>query len=449
MAWSFVGIGTVATPVTSGNYTLTEPAGVAQYDLLVACIAYRGSAAFTLPAGWNVVATQQSTGDTDATDGIASGVMAYIVRGASAPALQFTRTAGDVAMGRIVAYRGNATSSVYDTGTANTLGAVNVTVTTGTFSTAQANELIVCMGAGGDNYTWSAFDAATDPTAASGATDTTTAPTAGTWIERGDSGTNTGADTSLAIADAIRATAGATGTIQATASGAGRSVLIAGAFKISPNVTVALTGEAVTATPNDLDNATAKALTGEGGTAAAGTLTPAPSKELSGETATGSAGTTSPESGAGLGGEAATASDGTAAPELSIGLSGASATVSAGTIEASGPADPAGYRPIGYGLGAYGLVTYGGVTGGAASPDVTVALSGVGATASAGTIAAASDVPASGEAGSVSSGSLAAFIAAVLGGDAVAVSAGDVEVEGVVAADPGDYIVMARRRGRR
>ena len=78
----------------------------------------------------------------------------------------------------------------------------------------------------------SAFDAATDPTTASGATDTTTAPTAGTWIERADSSTATGADTALAIADAIRATAGATGTIQATSAGGSRGVMIAAAFKI-------------------------------------------------------------------------------------------------------------------------------------------------------------------------------------------------------------------------
>ena len=37
--WSFVGVGTVATPVTATPLTLTEPAGVANGDLLVACIA--------------------------------------------------------------------------------------------------------------------------------------------------------------------------------------------------------------------------------------------------------------------------------------------------------------------------------------------------------------------------------------------------------------------------
>jgi hypothetical protein len=233
MAWDYVSqSGPVETAVTGGDLTLTEPEGAAEGNLLVACIAYRNGAAFTLPADWGLVATQQSSGDTDATNGIASGVMAYIVRGSSAPSYVFTRTNGNVALGRVLCYRGNH-ATPYDTGTANTLAVASGTVTTGTFTTAEAGELIVAMGAGGDNYTWSAFDAATDPATASGATDTTTEPTAGTWIERADSGTGTGADTSLAIADAIRAGAGATGTIQVTASGSARSVMIAGAFKIS------------------------------------------------------------------------------------------------------------------------------------------------------------------------------------------------------------------------
>jgi len=238
MAWDFIAVSAaVETTVAGGNITLNEPSGAAQGDLLVACIAYRSNAAFTLPSGWALVATQQSSGDIDATNGIASGVMAYIVRGASAPSYVFTRTGGDVARGTVVCYRGNH-ATPYDTGSANTLGATSVTVTTGTITTAEANELIVAMGAGGDNYTWSAFDAATDPATASGATDTTTEPTAGTWIERHDSGSGTGADTSLAIADAIRSTAGATGQMQVTSSGAGRSVMIAGAFKISASVEV-------------------------------------------------------------------------------------------------------------------------------------------------------------------------------------------------------------------
>ena len=81
MAWSVPKIGTLATGLgDDGNITLTEPAGIAEGDLMVACLGYRGSNAFTLPSGWSLVATQQSSGDIDATNGIASGGFADIER---------------------------------------------------------------------------------------------------------------------------------------------------------------------------------------------------------------------------------------------------------------------------------------------------------------------------------------------------------------------------------
>lgn len=231
MAWGVPKIGALAE-VASGNLTLAEPAGIAQDDLMIACIGYRSNAAFTVPGDWNLIATQQSSGDTDATNGIASGLMMWCVRGGSAPTLTFNRTAGDVAQGRIIAYAGGH-ATPFDVGSANTLAVASATVTTGTITTAEAGELIVAMVSCGDNLTTSAFDAATDPTTASGATDTTTAPTNGTWIERADNGTGTGVDHGLAIADAIRATAGATGTIQATVSASARHVMIAASFKLA------------------------------------------------------------------------------------------------------------------------------------------------------------------------------------------------------------------------
>lgn len=237
MAWSIVGVGGAVTAGTgTASITLTEPASVASGDLLVACISYRGTNAFTLPSGWNVVSLQQSSGNTSTTttSSIASGVMAYIVRGGSAPDLAFTRTAAsaDVALGRIVAYRGGH-SSPYDTGNASTPVSNNTaTFVTAGVTTAEANELLVAMLAGADNVTTSGFFA-TDPSGSSGASDTTTAPTVGSWIERADSGTNTGADTALAIADAVKSTAGSTGLIGATASASSRHVFIVGAFKIA------------------------------------------------------------------------------------------------------------------------------------------------------------------------------------------------------------------------
>lgn len=232
MAWGVPKLGTIVDDAT-GNFDLIEPSGVAEGDLMIACIAMKGSVVVTPPTGWAACATQQNSGDTDATDGIASGAMFYIVRGSGAPSLTFTRTAGDTAYGRIISYTG-CSSTPLDVGSAATQGSAGATPTTASLTTAEDGELIVAMVAFGDQYTVSAFDAATDPTTASGALDTASLPTAGTWIERSDSNTATGADTGLGIADAIRASAGATGTIQCTVSSAsGRNVMMAAAFKLN------------------------------------------------------------------------------------------------------------------------------------------------------------------------------------------------------------------------
>lgn len=243
MAWDFIAIsGYVETSSSGGDITLTEPTGAQQGDLLVACIAYRSNAAFTLPTGgeWALVATQQSSGDEDATQGIASGLMAYCVRGGSAPNYVFTRTDGNVAQGTVLCYRGNLrSSSVYDTGAATTLGTIGEPALSG-ISTAEANELIIGMISHGDNSLCATFDAVTNPATASGDTDTTTEPTANTWIERFDRGSNTGADTGLMVVDGLKSDSGATGNFSADAVTTTRSVIIVGAFKMATNITLSV-----------------------------------------------------------------------------------------------------------------------------------------------------------------------------------------------------------------
>jgi hypothetical protein len=382
MPWGVPKIGALAT-AASGDLTLIEPAGIAQGDLMVACIGYRDSAAFTLPSGgeWTLVATQQSSGDIDATFGIASGLMAWAVRGAGAPNLVFTRTAGDIAQGRLLCYTG-ATAAPFDVGTANTLASASATVTTATFTTAEANELIVAMTSAGDNLTATAFDAATDPTTASGATDTTTAPTAGTWIERTDDGTNTGADNGLATADAIRATAGATGTIQATISGSARHVMIAAAFKLSSAVTVAINNTNVlgTGTVGSVDNEAATVLSGNSGTTAVGDF--GISQALTGISVTSAVGTDVPSASVPLTSTAGTGAAGTVTNDASVSVSGVDTTGAVGTVVQS-------YSISLTGPGITGEV--GSVGVGAA--DITAALTGTATTGGVGTITASADVP--------------------------------------------------------
>src|SRR5436189_5999133 len=103
-SWQFIGVSTLTSVVTN-NITLTEPAGVRQGDLLVACISHRAAAVtnFTLPAGWTLVDQSTTSSTLTTTSAVASGVMAYIIRGATAPSFAFTRaSAANQGDGRVM-----------------------------------------------------------------------------------------------------------------------------------------------------------------------------------------------------------------------------------------------------------------------------------------------------------------------------------------------------------
>jgi hypothetical protein len=232
MAWTIVGVSSVVE-ATATPLTLTEPAGVADGDLLVACIASRTTATTAVTAtGWTAVGSQNNNNTLTTGSALASGTMLYLIRSGT-PTLAFTLPTGiSVALGRIVAYRGHAATTPLDVATAVTTAVSTTSVSVTGLTTTQADDLIVAMVSGGQEAAWSSFNATT-PSGASGATDTSTAPSA-TWRERADSVTTTGADTSLGVFDALKTAAGATGNLTATASVAAGHVVIAGAFKIKP-----------------------------------------------------------------------------------------------------------------------------------------------------------------------------------------------------------------------
>lgn len=231
-AWTLVGIGSAATAL-SGNVSPVAPAGGQKGDLYVAIIAFRSNAAFAAPAGWTIH-QQQSTGNvsTTASTAIGSGLIASIVRGDAAPATAFTRTAGDVALARILIYRANNGIPRFMTSSSSTAAANATALSTAELNITSKDTLIVAGFCGADNTTVSTFDAATDPTTASAATNTTSPPTAGTWYERADASTTSGADTALGVADAVKATTGLTGAITCTAGAASRHVMVAAAFYV-------------------------------------------------------------------------------------------------------------------------------------------------------------------------------------------------------------------------
>lgn len=234
--WEYVGVSSVASS-SSGNITLTEPAGVQEDDLLVCIISYRSNEAFTSPGAPWVKQEEQNTGNTTAASSAskASGVLFYCIRGASAPGLTFTRTSGNVARAYIVAYRGVDTANPLVDSSSTTLS-VAAGASTSSYmvvsgvTTANDKDLIVYGLCGARNGThFSVF--ATDPATINNTADQTRAPVVGEWSERIESGTTTGADTRISIHDALRGTAGATGDISCVQGWDALHVGVVAAFK--------------------------------------------------------------------------------------------------------------------------------------------------------------------------------------------------------------------------
>jgi hypothetical protein len=100
----FVAVGQNGSVAASDDGVSWFWPGIQEGDLIVAGIASRSSEAFTLPVGWSLVATQQTSGNGNfPPSATASGVMAYVVRGATPPSRVFTRSGGsDVAISALV-----------------------------------------------------------------------------------------------------------------------------------------------------------------------------------------------------------------------------------------------------------------------------------------------------------------------------------------------------------
>lgn len=148
----------------------------------------------------------------------------------------------------------------------------------------------------------------------------------------------------------------------------------------SPDVTLALTGQAATASAGTLGVSTNKALTGQGATAAQGNVSVGSdvTVALSGQAMTGATGTLAPSTTVPLAGSAAAASAGTLVSGASVSLTGQAGTSATGTLTQS--------RTIAL-VGQSGTSQQGnvGVVG-----DVTVALTGQSMTMEQGLLSVAS-----------------------------------------------------------
>jgi hypothetical protein len=235
-------VGSITGPVTQigTNLTVTEPAGCQADDYLVVWIAHKGTVGYQALNGW-IKLENQSIGNTDSTDGIASGELFYIKRGASAPNLTFIweTELGDVAMGMCAAFRGIHLTDPIRASTSKT-AAIGATVATETALSASIGDLCFMGLAGGDAYTFSAEQINGVPTALN---------------ELADNNTTTGSDTTNAVAALVLTLDITSQTLQATCSSAlGRNVIAVAYFKPTANAytlacdygTYALTGQPVT-----------------------------------------------------------------------------------------------------------------------------------------------------------------------------------------------------------
>jgi hypothetical protein len=158
VGWKFVGVSSQVQVTTTGHTLVTTGiSGLQAGDLLIACITSRiaSTTSITLPSGgeWTLIGEQKANNVLTTTSAVASGMMAYCIRGASNPNFTFTHpVAPSVARGVIVAYRWETTSAktpVKDTQSAATTAVNTTAVSTAGFTTANPMSLIIKMCAGG------------------------------------------------------------------------------------------------------------------------------------------------------------------------------------------------------------------------------------------------------------------------------------------------------------
>lgn len=227
MAIAYQAISTVVTKTTTsnGSLTLNAPAGVTTDDLLVACISFRGATTPSIPADWNLIERTTVTGNTSANNNqsIASGLMAWIKRGATNPDFEFGATTGEqfpnLAFGYVVRITGQDLTDPLAGSSVNTLASTNSTVTTGgytrSFLTATADdyiEIMLCMGS--QEVTWSTQQYITGPTA---------------MTEIAQQTSTSGADGSIAVAR-TNVLGDPTGGFSAVSSASRRNALIVASF---------------------------------------------------------------------------------------------------------------------------------------------------------------------------------------------------------------------------
>lgn len=191
MAVAYRTISTLANNGGTGTLTLTEPSGAVSGDLLIACIANRGTVnPIGLPSGWTQIERVFVSNTATNNNARPSLLMAYIERGGTAPSFAFTGF-NNVAIGYVVRLDGHDTLSPIDVSTSLLSDSVITTHSTGAITPTRDDGLwlaMACAGVEGTNGTaWNTHTAIADVTSNS-------------MTEIGDASTINGADVDIGVA---------------------------------------------------------------------------------------------------------------------------------------------------------------------------------------------------------------------------------------------------------
>src|SRR4029077_6272285 len=199
-SWTYISTGPTNN-TTSASIALMMPSGTVAGDLLVAVIAYRiaSTVSMTLPSGgeWTLV-TERKTNNIQAnTNAVASGMMAYCIRGASDPNITFTfPVAPSVGVGPVVAFRGIDPASPLNVSGSSTTPVNTSAVSVAGVTTTVSKAMVVVGLCGGQAVTdWTPINATNPGIGSTGVT--SSPPGINTWRDRtGATPDATGADTS-------------------------------------------------------------------------------------------------------------------------------------------------------------------------------------------------------------------------------------------------------------
>lgn len=238
-----------STVLTAGGnastVTFTEPSGTVSGDILIAIVYFESTGSVTPPAGWSSSFNGTTLAQSLSAEGPWTATAFWIRRGASAPGLVFTLPGSHYSQGQITSYSGAETSgdpfSFAAETTRNTTAATTFPAVSGT--TSRASEMLVWTGMNFVGGTASA------PSTFTGRTLTT------------------GAD--VFWADKVQTSAGATGSITSSWSGANgtASAMLMGLMPPSGGSSIAVTaicGVAVAGTAAAARTAAATGIVGIG-----------------------------------------------------------------------------------------------------------------------------------------------------------------------------------------